>query len=152
MKRENGKKVVCVSGYFNPLHVGHISLLRGAKELGDDLVVIVNNDNQVKVKGSVPFMSEDERAEIIRNLRMVDEVFVSIDQDKTVCKTLEHINPDIFANGGDRNDPKDIPEKEICDRLNIELIFGVGGDSKQQASSVLIKKAAEEVLKKEQKV
>lgn len=148
MKREEGKKIVCVSGYFNPLHIGHIALFKEARALGDYLVVTVNNDNQVKIKGSVPFMKEEERAEIIRNLKMVDEVVISIDDDKTVCRTLEMVNPDIFANGGDRKNPDDVPEKVVCDRLEIEMVFGVGGNEKQQASSVLIKNAANEVLKK----
>ncbi len=139
---KDGKKVVCVSGYFNPLHIGHISLFNRAKELGDYLVVIVNSDDQVKLKGSVPFMKEEERAAIISNLRMVDEVLVSIDEDKSVCKSLEKVNPDIFANGGDRKNENDILEKEVCDRLGIEMVFGVGGNEKQQASSELIKRAA----------
>ncbi|MDD4409932.1 MAG: adenylyltransferase/cytidyltransferase family protein [Candidatus Pacebacteria bacterium] len=139
---KDGKKVVCVSGYFNPLHIGHISLFARAKELGDYLVVVVNSDHQVDLKGSIPFMKEDERAAIISNLRMVDEVVISIDMDKTVCKTLEKVHPDVFANGGDRKSESDIPEKEVCDRLGIDMVFGVGGNEKQQASSELIKNAA----------
>ncbi len=139
---KEGKKVVCVSGYFNPLHIGHIALFNNAKALGDYLVVIVNSDNQVKLKGSVPFMDEKERAEIISNLRMVDEVLISIDEDKSVCKSVAAVSPDIFANGGDRKTGDDILEKEVCDELGIEMVFGVGGNEKQQASSQLIKKAA----------
>jgi cytidyltransferase-like protein len=134
------KKTVCVSGYFNPLHSGHIQLFQNSKELGDRLVVIVNNDEQVKLKGSIPFMEALERAEIVRNLRMVDEVVIAIDKDKTVCKTLEKIHPDIFANGGDRKSAEDIPEAEVCERLGIEMVFNVGGE-KTQASSKLLKNA-----------
>lgn len=139
---KDGKKVVCASGYFNPLHIGHISLLKEAKELGDYLVVIVNNDNQVKLKGSIPFMDEQERAAIVSNLKMVDEVVISIDEDKSVCKSLEKVHPDIFANGGDRKTESDLLENEVCERLGIARVFGVGGNEKQQASSELIKRAS----------
>jgi D-beta-D-heptose 7-phosphate kinase/D-beta-D-heptose 1-phosphate adenosyltransferase len=133
-------KTVCVSGYFNPLHIGHIDLLQNAKDLGDHLVVIINNDDQVKLKGSIPFMDAGERAEIIKNLRMVDEAIISIDTDKTVRKTLEQVHPDIFANGGDRKNENDIPESVVCERLGIEMVFNVGGE-KTQASSKLLKNA-----------
>ncbi len=93
---------VAVSGYFNPLHVGHLEMISRAKKLGNYLIAIVNNDKQVKVKGSYPFMSEQDRLKIIKSLKDVDEVFLSIDSDATVCKSLEAVNPDIFANGGDR--------------------------------------------------
>src|SRR5438128_600676 len=102
------KKIVITSGYFNPIHVGHINLMREAKKLGDYLVVIVNNDLQVKIKGSVPFMDEKERMEIIKALKYADEVMLSIDNDKTVAKSLEHVARNYqgylcFAKGGDRN-------------------------------------------------
>lgn len=125
---------ICTSGYFNPLHVGHIRLLQESKALGDYLVVIVNNDEQVKLKGSVPFIPEDERVEIIKALRCVDEVVLSIDKDKTVCETLKMIKPDLFAKGGDSNDTN-VPEKDIC-----PLVLGVGG-GKIQSSSWLIENA-----------
>jgi len=139
-------KTVCVSGYFNPIHSGHISMFKEAKKLGNYLIVIINNDNQVKVKGSVPFMKVEERAEIIKNLKMVDQVVISIDKDKTVCKTLAKVNPNIFANGGDRKNPKDIPETEVCNQLGIKMVFNVGG-SKTQSSSTIIKKAVKYSIK-----
>ncbi|HZI95570.1 MAG TPA: adenylyltransferase/cytidyltransferase family protein, partial [Candidatus Paceibacterota bacterium] len=107
------KQIVAVSGYFNPIHVGHLKLLEESKKLGDHLVVIVNNDSQVKLKGSVPFMPEKDRAEIISVIKWVDEVFISIDKDKSVCESLKVINPDIFANGGDRN-KGNVPEAKVC--------------------------------------
>ena len=133
--------IVAVSGYFNPLHVGHLDMIEKSKKLGDKLVVIVNNDNQVKLKGSVPFMSLADRVRIIGALRDVDEVFVSIDRDKTVCKSLTKIHPDIFANGGDRHTLNDVPEYPICQKLGISMVDGLG--RKIRASSELIKKAAE---------
>lgn len=142
--QENKKnKTVCVSGYFNPLHKGHIDLFQNAKALGGRLVVIINNDDQVKLKGSIPFMDAAERAIIIKNLRMVDEAVVSIDTDKTVCKTLEKVHPDVFANGGDRKNEQDIPEADVCERLGIEMVFNVGGE-KTQASSKILKKVIEQ--------
>ena len=131
------KKVVVASGYFNPLHRGHIDLLEAAAKLGDQLVVIINNDHQVTVKGSMPFMQAPERAYIVNALACVDKVIISEDKDTTVCKTLERINPAIFANGGDRKDSNDIPEAKVCERLGIEMIFNVGGKKVQSSSNLL---------------
>ncbi len=118
-------KRVAVSGYFDPIHIGHLEYLKLAKELGDKLVVIVNNNYQCALKKGKPFMDELDRVEIVRSLEMVDEVFLSIDKDKTVCASLEEIKPDIFANGGDRN-TGEIPESSICKKYNIEMIDGLG--------------------------
>ena len=118
-------KRVAVSGYFDPIHIGHLEYLKLAKELGDKLVVIVNNNYQCVLKKGKPFMDESDRVEIVRCLEMVDEVFLSIDKDKTVCASLEEIKPDIFANGGDRN-TGEIPESSICKKYNIEMIDGLG--------------------------
>jgi len=133
------RKVVCVSGYFNPIHHGHIHLLNEAKALGDFLIVILNTDKQVKLKGSVPFLKENERRYILKNIKTVDDVFFARDTDKTVCKTLEIIKPDIFANGGDRKNIKDIPETKVCLELDIEIVFNVGG-GKIESSSEIIKR------------
>lgn len=133
--------VVAVSGYFNPLHVGHLEMIQKSKKLGDKLVVIINNDYQVKLKGSVPFMSLADRVKIISALRDVDEVFVSIDRDKTVCKSIAKVRPNIFANGGDRHTLNDVPEYPICQKLGISMVDGLG--RKIRASSELIRKAAE---------
>ena len=131
-------KIVAVSGYFNPLHPGHIKLFEAAKNLGEYLVVIVNNDEQVKLKGSTLFIDEKERMKIISALRVVDNVILSVDKDRTVCKTLELIKPDIFANGGDRT-KNNIPETAICKKLGCKMVFNVGG-GKIQSSSWLLKK------------
>lgn len=136
-------KIVITSGYFNPLHVGHINLIREAKKLGDFLVVIVNNDEQVKIKGSIPFMSEQERVEIVKALRYADDVALSVDKDKTVAKSLEMVARKypgelFFAKGGDRN-AGNIPESEtkICEEFGIKIINGVGGDKVQSSSWLL---------------
>ncbi len=138
--------VVAVSGYFNPLHKGHVDLLTAAAKLGDTLVVIVNNDEQVLLKGRVPFMDEKERAYIVSALECVDEVVIAIDTDRSVCKTLEYIHPNIFANGGDRRNAADIPEAGICSQLGIEMVFAVGG-KKIQSSSTLIENATNKTRK-----
>lgn len=147
-------KVVITSGFFNPLHVGHLNLMREAKKLGDFLVVILNNDQQVKIKGSVSFMSEKERLEIISDLRYVDEVFLSIDDDISISKSLENIakkykdNQLIFAKGGDRS-IGNLPdsEKKVCKDFDIEIVSNVGG-GKVQSSSWLINNTIEEKSKK----
>ena len=132
--------LVCVSGYFNPLHKGHLEYFRKSKELGDKLVVIVNNDNQAILKHGSSFMKDKDRLEIIRALKVVDFAILSVDEDRTVCKTLEIINPDIFANGGDQFNTS-IPEAEVCMSNNIKLADGLGG--KIESSSWLLKRANE---------
>lgn len=138
--KSKNELVVAVSGYFNPLHVGHLVMISGAKKLGGKLIAIINNDEQVKLKGSVPFMSLADRVKIIKALRDVDEVFVSIDTDKSVCRSLAKIKPDIFANGGDRKSIGDVPEYNICQKYGIKMIDGLG--KKTRASSILIARAA----------
>lgn len=116
---------VAVSGYFDPIHVGHLEYLKMAKELGDSLVVIVNNNLQCKLKKGKPFMDQNDRVEIVKALRFVDEVFLSIDKDRTVCKSLEAVKPDIFANGGDRA-TSEVPETPVCKKYNIKMVDGLG--------------------------
>jgi len=119
-------KRVAVSGYFDPIHVGHLEYLKLAKELGDKLVVIVNNNHQCILKKGKPFMDEADRVEIVKALGIVDEVFLSIDQDKSVCASLERIKPNIFANGGDRH-TGEVPETVVCKANNIKIVDGLGG-------------------------
>jgi cytidyltransferase-like protein len=142
MKPKSNKKIVITSGYWNPLHIGHINLIREAKKLGDFLVVIVNSDEQVKIKGSIPFMPQRERMEIIRALKYANDVVLSIDKDESVIESLKMIvkkypGKFFFAKGGDRN-IDNIPEKDICGRLGIKIINNVGG-GKVQGSSWLLK-------------
>ena len=118
-------KKIAVSGYFDPIHVGHIEYINNAKKLGDWLVVIVNNNNQCALKKGKYFMDEKDRVLIVKNIKAVDEVFLSIDEDKTVCKSLKKVNPDVFANGGDRKN-YEIPESKVCKENNIQIIDGLG--------------------------
>ena len=138
------KKAVIVSGYFNPLHKGHLELFEKAKEVGDILIVIVNNDKQREMKGSQFFQDQDERIRIIRALSIVDMAWISVDEDSTQNATLKLMVDKFygsmklaFANGGDQNNDT-IPEKEICEQFNIELIDGLG--DKIQSSSWLLEK------------
>jgi len=131
------QRIVCVSGYFNPLHAGHIEYFEKSKALGDKLIVIVNNDKQSFLKKGSSFMPENERLTIIRSLRIVDFAILSIDEDRTVCKTLESVRPHIFSNGGDQTNDS-IPEGPICEKLGIQMIDGLG--DKIQSSSWLLAK------------
>ena len=127
---KNEKVVIC-SGYFDPLHVGHIEYLKMAKSMGDTLVVIVNNRKQALLKKADEFMDERDRLDIIFHLDMVDEAILSVDEDKTVCKSLELVaqfKPHAeltFCNGGDRHFG-DIPEAEVCNKLKIKMVDGLG--------------------------
>tara|TARA_B100000965_G_C18902358_1_gene460886 strand:- start:9 stop:419 length:411 start_codon:yes stop_codon:yes gene_type:complete len=121
----NNQVVVAVSGYFDPLHVGHIEFFQLAKDLGSKLIVIVNNNHQAELKKGSFFMDEKDRMEIVAALRNVDEVFLSIDKDNSVCKSLEFIKPDIFANGGDRS-LEEIPETAVMKKYNIKMVDGLG--------------------------
>ena len=118
-------KTVAISGYFDPIHVGHLEYIELSKRMGDYLVVIVNNNHQCKLKKGKHFMDERDRIKIVESIKGVDEVFLSIDSDKTVCKSLEKIKPDIFTNGGDR-DNQEIPESIVCKKYGIELLDGMG--------------------------
>ena len=139
------KTLVIASGYFNPVHKGHIDYLTQSKELGDKLFVIVNNDQQRQMKGSKEFMNEDERKLIIETLKPVDWAVVSIDKDnRQVDKSIEMIHMlykdefqnFIFSNGGDQTEDT-IAERNMCRKLGIKMVFGLG--DKIQSSSWLLK-------------
>jgi len=118
-------KKVAISGYFDPIHVGHLEYIELSKKLGDYLIVIVNNNHQCVLKKGKPFMHEKDRIKIVEAIEWVDEVFLSIDMDKTVCKSLEAIKPNIFTNGGDRTN-EEIPESMVCKKYGIEILDGLG--------------------------
>ena len=141
-------KAIIVSGYFNPLHKGHLELFQKAKEAGDELWVIVNSDLQRELKGSKEFMLEDERLIIVSAIGIVNKALISIDKDKTQCATLwdlaDKFSGDYglyFANGGDQNNDS-IPEVPVCEKKGIGLIEGLG--DKIQSSSWLLKKQDED--------
>ena len=137
-------KAIIVSGYFNPLHKGHIEYFHNAKKIASKLFVIINNDYQIQLKGTKIFMLEDERVTIIKELKVVDHVYLSVDKSRDVISTIKIISKELsdkyilhFGNGGDQNNST-IPEAEICKQLNIKLIDGLG--EKIQSSSWLINK------------
>ena len=140
------KKVVVVSGGFDPIHVGHVRLMQKAKKLGDELVVILNNDNWLKTKKGFVFMPEKERAEVLKGLGVVDRVVITghkkNDTDRSVSKELARLKPDIFANGGDRKTAAHIPEAVVCKKYGIKMVFNVGPGGKVQSSSWLTIKLA----------
>ena len=135
---------VIASGYFDPIHVGHIEYFRLSKALGDKLIVIVNTDKQALKKKGYVFMPEGERIEIIRSIGIVDNVILSIDTDESVSRTLSFLSTFcpgdklIFAKGGDRH-AEEIPENKTCKKYNIEIVDGLG--NKIQSSSELTKLA-----------
>ena len=138
------KKAIIVSGYFNPIHKGHLEYFNNAKDLADELFVIVNSDLQRALKESKEFQKEDERLFIVQNIKAVDTAIISIDKDRTVCASIEAIFETYgsqyqlgFANGGDQ-DNNSIPEAPICKELGIHLIDGLG--DKIQSSSWLLNK------------
>tara|TARA_R100001377_G_scaffold36903_3_gene20538 strand:+ start:2363 stop:2812 length:450 start_codon:yes stop_codon:yes gene_type:complete len=145
-------RIVVVSGYFNPIHIGHLDYLEEAKKLGEVLIVIVNNDEQVKIKGSTPFMCLEDRLRIVNALDCVSQAVPSLDQNSSVAETLDilhtkhslewHFDRMIFANGGDRK-VDDIPEYEVCKKRGITMEFNVGG-GKTQSSSTLLEKAGKD--------
>ena len=131
-------KIVATSGYFDPLHVGHLECLELARELGDKLIVIINNDLQAKLKKGKSFMSQEDRMKIIAALACVDEVFLSIDKDKTQCESLKYLRPNIFAKGGDRM-TDEIPEAKVCSDLGIKIVDGLGEKIRSSSSMTGIK-------------
>lgn len=134
-------KVVIVSGFFNPLHGGHLDMIEAAALMGDKLIVIINNDAQQIIKKGKVILNEQNRARLIGALRVVDDAVISVDEDPTVIKTLQMIaiqHPGdelIFANGGDRDSEKVIPETEVCKNYNIQMVLGVGGTEKADSST-----------------
>lgn len=137
-------KRVIVSGYFNPLHGGHLDMIEAARELGDYLIVVINNDKAQMIKKGKIILDEQNRLRLMASLRVVDEVFLSIDEDLGQAHTLRKLRemyPDdelIFANGGDRDPSKHgLPETETqaCDDCNIKTVFGVGSHEIEKRDS-----------------
>lgn len=145
-------KTVIVSGYFNPLHIGHIRMFQAAAKLGDRVVAVVNNDKQQLMKKGKIIMNENERLDIVAAIRYVDMAWLATDVDRTVCQTLLDISTHrmfaddelIFANGGDRDDSKKVPEADICERAGIKMVFDCGGIDKLNSSTYINQLRGEE--------
>jgi D-beta-D-heptose 7-phosphate kinase/D-beta-D-heptose 1-phosphate adenosyltransferase len=147
-QKRKAKIVVAVSGGFDPVHIGHVRMFEAAKALGDELVVILNNDNWLRKKKGQAFMPESERKEIIEAFKVVDRVIITAHEqastDMSVCNELIALKPHIFANGGDRKPDGDpVPEVMVCEKHDIEMLYNVGKGGKVQSSSWLIAKAAQ---------
>lgn len=132
--------IVVASGYFSPLHSAHVEYLELSKALGDVLIVVVNNDKQEKLKKGKVFLEASERMKVVRALRCVDMVVESVDNTRDISKTLAILRPHIFTNGGDQTN-QSIPESEVCERLKIKMVDGLG--EKKQSSSAIIARARE---------
>lgn len=128
------KPHICISGGFDPIHIGHMRMIQDAARLGT-LTVIINSDEWLIRKKGFVFMPWDERAEIILRIKGVSAVTPVDDSDDTVCEALQRIRPDYFGNGGDRIDPNSA-EHEICELMGIIERFGLGGDKVQSSSAL----------------
>jgi D-beta-D-heptose 7-phosphate kinase/D-beta-D-heptose 1-phosphate adenosyltransferase len=141
------KRVVVISGYFSPVHEGHCEYAKQAREFagpGGVVYVIVNNDKQAVLKKGYSFVPESDRVAVMGALRHVDKAFISIDEDRTVCKTIQMLcdteeKPTHFANGGDVTENNRCPEEEVCSRNGMELVYGLG--DKIQSSSWILEKS-----------
>ena len=130
------KPLIAVSGGFDPVHIGHIRMIRDASRYGD-VMVIINSDEWLQRKKGYVFMPYEERAEIMGNIKGVVLVTAVNDEDGTVCNALRRHKPDAFANGGDRK-TQNTPEMDVCEELGIQMLWGVGGNDKPQSSSWLV--------------
>jgi cytidyltransferase-like protein len=155
-KKSKNKKVVMVSGGFDPVHIGHIRLFKEAKKMGDKLIVVLNNDNWLRKKKGKEFMSEKERKEIIEAFGCVDKVIISEHpknpEDMSICRELIKIKPDIFANGGDRDEKDSIDpnsslyrERQIHKKFGIKMVYNVGKGGKIRSSSDLLKNYSQKI-------
>lgn len=138
------RKRVVISGFFNPLHIGHIELMEVAAKYGK-LIVIVNNDKQVELKGAIPFQDVQTRCKIVNSIKYVEETYFASDEDETVCQALKFVKPDIFINSGDRT-TSNLKELEMCREIGCDVVFI--DLPKKQSSSELIKNAAKEYIKR----
>jgi cytidyltransferase-like protein len=138
------ERIAIVSGYFNPIHIGHLQMIKQARELAPHLIVIVNNDKQQLLKKGRVLMTEDDRHAIVSELRCVDEAFIAVDDDATVVSSLRRVrelHPDaelLFCNGGDRSatgDPVPTAETRLTDEIGLQMVYGVGGVDKSDSSS-----------------
>jgi len=132
-------KTVMVSGGFDPVHAGHIRMIREAAQYGD-VIIIANSDNWLHRKKGFVFMEFERRIEILNAIKGVILVDSVDDTDGTVCEAIRRLKPTFFANGGDRG-RTNTPEQDVCEEIGVKLLWGIGGEEKLQSSSELAKKA-----------
>lgn len=149
MEKSGQEIVVAVSGGFDPVHVGHVRYFQEARTLGDKLIVILNDDEWLVRKKGYVFMPLEERIEVLRAIRYIDEIVVREPaEDTSINHMLEKLTIHIFAKGGDRT-LENIPESEVCERRGIKMVFGVGGSDKPQSSSWLVQNVRGEGVRKQ---
>ena len=132
-----GRPTIMVSGGFDPVHAGHIRMIRAAAKYGD-VIVVANSDKWLNDKKGFVFMDFEQRSEILNSIKGVILVSHVDDSDGTVCEAIRRLKPDYFANGGDRG-KHNTPEQNVCEELDIEMLWSIGGDEKVAASSELVK-------------
>ncbi len=147
MSTETKNKTVMVSGGFDPVHVGHIRMIREAAQHGD-VIVVANSDNWLFRKKGFVFMEFNKRSEILNSIKGVILVDSVDDSDGTVCEAIRRHNPDFFANGGDRG-RSNTPEQDVCEEMGVDLLWGIGGDYKADASSTLVERFRKSSQKEE---
>lgn len=149
-KKPSSTITVAISGGFDPIHIGHVRMIKAAKALGHYLIVILNNDHWLRAKKGYVFMPQQERKELLEALAGVDKVVITShkknDPDISICRELKKLKPHIFANGGDRK-TGNTPEVPLCKKFNIKMVFNVGQGGKVQSSSWLVDKAAKKKKK-----
>lgn len=132
---------IMLSGGFDPLHVGHVRMIRAAAEYGA-VMIALNSDDWLRAKKGYAFMTWEQRCEILSAIRGVVGVVPVDDSDGSVCQAIELVRPDAFGNGGDRI-YSNTPEKKLCERLGVQLVWGLGG-GKVESSSELVEKVQDE--------
>ncbi len=137
-EEEEEKPTVLVSGGFDPVHVGHIRMIRHAAKYGD-VIVIANSDEWLHRKKGFHFMDFKSRHEILDSIKGVILVDSVDDSDGTVCDAIRRHKPTYFANGGDRG-KDNTPEGTLCEELGVQMLWGIGGEEKVESSSDLIER------------
>jgi len=134
----SGKPTIMVSGGFDPVHIGHIRMILEASTHAD-VIVVANSDDWLFRKKGFVFMEFEERAEILASIKGVIKVSGVDDSDNTVCEAIQRLKPDYFANGGDRG-KDNTPEQALCDKMGVEMLWGIGGENKANSSSTLVER------------
>tara|TARA_Y100000034_G_scaffold123456_1_gene170221 strand:+ start:693 stop:1184 length:492 start_codon:yes stop_codon:yes gene_type:complete len=139
--KKDDPATVMVSGGFDPVHAGHIRMIRAAAEYGG-VIVVANSDEWLYRKKGFVFMEFERRVEILNAIKGVILVDSVDDSDDTVCEAIRRLKPTYFANGGDRK-RSNTPEQNVCEELGVKLLWSIGGDEKLASSSDLVKTSRE---------
>jgi cytidyltransferase-like protein len=137
-KEKNNEPTIMVSGGFDPVHAGHIRMIRHAAEYGN-VIIIANSDDWLFRKKGFVFMEFERRIEILNAIKGVVLVDSVDDSDNTVCEAIKRLKPTYFANGGDRG-RTNTPEQTVCEEIGVELLWAIGGEEKLDSSSELARK------------